>query len=193
MKGISLAALALITVPTISFADEAPDDSSAMHRIALRGGFVSQKPENGLMGEEEDRRTGNVYGIEYIFLKPFGESNRYKWGVSGGFDKISNTFYFNDTTTSKDLDLFSTRAGGIFGFGITKQIDVYGKLGLSYNHGDVGTEQINGLGVFEAVGFSYQSPNGAFSSIEGQIDTFNDGDYKTPFNLSVIISAGFTF
>ncbi|WED29544.1 porin family protein [Vibrio sp. DW001] len=193
MKGISLVPLALISLPFFAIADEAPADSSAQHQLGVRGGWVTQQPEYEGLGEADDRTTGHVYGIDYTFLKPFGESGQFKWGVNGGVDKISNTVYFGGSNSGVDVDYYSTRAAGVFAYGITQQIDVYGKLGLSYNYGDFGPKQINGVGIFEAVGFSYQSSNGAFSAIEGQIDTFNDDLYEAPFSLSLIIRAGFTF
>ncbi|MDB1125843.1 hypothetical protein [Vibrio algarum] len=195
MKGTSLISLALVSVPFFAFADEAPSDNSAHHQLGIRGGWVMQQPEYNGLDDADDRTTGNVYGIDYTFLKSFGESRKFKWGVNAGVDKVKNTvdFTVDGRTTSYPLDYYSTRAAGVFAYGITQQIDVYGKLGLSYNYGDLGTQQINGIGIFEAVGFSYQSSNGAFSAIEGQIDSFKDGDYEAPFSLSLIIRAGFTF
>ncbi|MFC1233849.1 outer membrane beta-barrel protein [Vibrio sp. F74] len=193
MKGISLLPLALISLPFFALADEAPSDSSAQHQLGVRGGWVTQQPEYEGLGEADDRTTGHVYGVDYTFLKPFGDSRQFKWGVNGGVDKISNTVYFGGSNSGVDVDYYSTRAAGVFAYGITQQIDVYGKLGLSYNYGDFGPKQINGVGIFEAVGFSYQSSNGAFSAIEGQIDTFNDDLYEAPFSLSLILRAGFTF
>lgn len=191
MKGISLISLALVSVPFFAFADEAPSDNSAHHQLGVRGGWVMQQPEYNGLGDADDRTTGNVYGIDYTFLKSFGESRKFKWGVNAGVDKVKNTVYFDGDHVN--VDYYSTRAAGVFAFGITQNIDVYGKLGLNYNHGDFGAQQINGVGIFEAVGFSYQSSNGAFSAIEGQIDSFKDGDYEAPFSLSLIIRAGFTF
>ena len=195
MKGISLVPLALISLPFFAFADEAPADISAQHQLGVRGGWVTQQPEYEGLGESDDRTTGHVYGVDYTFLKPFGGSGQFKWGVNAGVDKVSNSIEFtvNNRTSSHSLDYYSTRAAGVFAYGITQQIDVYGKLGLSYNYGDLGDQQVNGVGIFEAVGFSYQSSNGAFSAIEGQIDTFNDDLYEAPFSLSLILRAGFTF
>lgn len=192
MKGISIIPFAVASIPLLSFANEPTQtENSSENRIGVRGGLVVQQPEYGASGKAINKTTGSVFGVDYTFLSPFDESNHFKWGLYTGVDKVSNTIEYENSDI--ELDYYSTRAAGVFAYSITSHIDVYGQLGLSYNYGDFGASQIRGIGLFEAVGFSYQSSTGAFSAIEGQIDTFNDGDYEAPISLSVILRAGITF
>lgn len=191
MTKIVTLSLLLSSLPFAVLANEAPDDRSAEHQIGIRGGWVIQEPEYDTVGKADDRYTGYVYGIDYTFLKRFSDSNRFKWGINAGEEKINNRIKINGS--SLDLDYYSTKTAGVIAYEITQQIDVYAKLGLSYNYGDLGSAQINGVGVFETIGFSYQSSNGAFSAIETQIDSFKDDPYEAQTSLSLIIRAGFTF
>lgn len=192
MKKVPLFSFTTFVVVLILFssplrADERPSD----HQFGVRGGWINQRVEYGSQGKTEERDTGVLFGVNYTYLNYFDGTENMKWGLSGGLDKVKNDVYWSNIDGK--IDYYSTRASFVIAYGLNQQVDIYGKVGVSYNHGDIGNIQINGVGFYDALGLSYQASTGAFSAIETQIDHFEDGKYKAPLSISLLVRAGFTF